>query len=267
MRITTTAILILLSGSAVACTIQDAVEGARANAGKYYTDAQRIPESVATGAAQAAAAKQVADTVNTKEFQDKIQKERDRLQREVFGVGTVPKPGPYYYTDSRRTVAGQAPHLASDARIYLFISSSMPLSTLRNYARDIDRLQDPHISMVMRGFIGGIRDATASMEFLMQIRLKDLGCNGLGCATFGTPVDFDPNLYRRFRPDVVPALIYVRGVTPVDPDVSEGSPENVPPPSSWTMIYGDASLAYLFGQVAGTVKSPSLAAMARYLEQ
>ncbi len=269
MRTITTILFItsIAAVSAFAGTIQEAAESARANSSHYDTDAQRLPESVASGAAQVDAARKTLDAVNSKEFQDKVQRERARLQREMFG-GTAVKPGPYY-TDSRRSGNNEAPHLAYDERVYLFISSSMPLSTLRNYARDIDRLQDPNISMVMRGFIGGVQDATKTMEFIMKIRLKDLGCNGTGCATFGTPVDIDPNLYRRFQPTVVPALVYVRGVRPIDPDVSEGSPENVavPSPSSWTVIYGDTSLGYLFEQVAEAVKSPALTAMARYLGQ
>ena len=101
----------------------------------------------------------------------------------------------------------------------------------------------------------------------MRIRKRDLSCSGSNCATFGTPVDIDPNLYRRFKPTSVPALVYARGVNPIDPDVSEGSPENVPvpPPSSWTMIYGDMSLGYLFEQVATAANSSSLAMLARFL--
>lgn len=263
-----TAILVFvqfLTAYARAGTIQDALEAAKANSAPYYTDIQLIPESVTSGSSQADTARKVMDTVNSKEFQEKVQKERERLQRELFSVGPVEKPGTY--TDARRIGTERVSHLASDERVYLFISSSMPLSTLRNYARDIDRLQDPNICMVMRGFIGSIQDASKTMEFWMRIRLKDLGCNGTGCSTYVTPIEIDPNLYRRFKPDSVPALVYVRGVKPVDPDVSEGSPENVPTPSpsAWTMIYGDASLAYLFERISEATKSTTLAAIAGYL--
>ncbi|WP_205743313.1 TrbC family F-type conjugative pilus assembly protein [Geobacter sp. FeAm09] len=268
MRTTTaiTAAFFALASPVLAGTAQEAIDNARANSAQYYTDVQRLPESVTSGLSQTSTAKQVIDTVNSKAFQDRVQKEHNRLQREMFGGGSANRPGAYY-ADSQPTVAGQIPHLAADERIYLFISSSMPLSTLRNYARGIDRLRDPRVVMVVRGFVDGIQDGTKTMEFFMQIRLKDLGCSGANCATFSTQIDIDPNLYRRFRPASVPALVYVRGVHPVDPDVSEGSPENVPvpSPSSWTMIYGDAALSYLFGRTADTTKSPTLAAMSHYL--
>ena len=250
-----------------AVSIQDAAEAVRAKSSNYDAQVRQIPQGVLNGAAQAEAARQSSDAINSPEYQQRVQAERERLQREVFDIGPALKPAPYYADTKTRKKEGP-PHLAPDERVYLFISSSMPESTLRAYAQDIDRLGDPNISMVMRGFIGGMRDALPSMEFVMRIRLKDPACVGPSCPTFGTPVDFDPNLYRRFNPAVVPALVYVRGVKPVDPDVSEGSPENVPAPSSrdWSMIYGDASLGYLFGQTADAAKSPSLAALARYLE-
>lgn len=263
-------IIVILTMLSLSCpifagSIQDAVESGRANSSRYNADLQRLPESVATGSSQAAEARKGMDVVNSEIFQEKVRREKDRLQSEVFGIAPAPKP---FYADAQRK-KNDVPRLASGERVYLFISSSMPETTLRAYAQDIDRLKDPNISMVMRGFIGGIKDASATMAFIMRIRKKDLSCSGPNCATFGTPIDIDPNLYRRFKPASVPALVYVRGVNPIDPDVSEGSPENVPAPSpsSWTMIYGDVSLGYLFDQVSTAANSQSLAMLARYLER
>ena len=268
MRILYVTFFIFIIGATqvFAGSIQDAVEAARSGSSQYDSQVQQLPQGVLKGASQAETARKSMEVVNSAEFQQRVQKEQDRLQRELLDGFIKP---PTYYADSQiqKKDSASPPRLAADERIYLFISSSIPESTLRAYVQDIDRLQDPNITMVMRGFVGGMRDAIASMEFLMQIRKKDQMCSGLNCPTFSTPVDFDPNLYRRFMPAVVPALVYVRGVKPHDPDVSEGSPENVPtPPSSaWSMIYGDASLGYLIEQIANTKNSPALAAIARYL--
>ena len=252
-----------LSRVALAGSLQDAVESGRAKSSQYNQILERLPEDILTGASQSAEAQKSADMVNSEGFREQVRVQKDRLQREVFGIAEqVP-----ISADVQKQIAHAVPRLAGDERVYLFISSSIPESTLRAYARDMDRLRDPNISMVMRGFIGGIQDASASMEFLMRIRKRDPGCSGLNCDTFGITIDFDPNLYRRFKPTSVPALVFVRGVKPIDPDVSEGSPENVPVPgvSSWKMIYGDASLGYLFDQVSTAAGSNSLAALARYL--
>lgn len=268
MRISSAIFFIVITGATqvFAGSIQDAVEAARSGSSQYNSQVRQLPQGVLKGASQAEAARKSMEVVNSADFQRKVAQEQERIQRELFDGFTKP---PAYYADAQKQKkdSNSPPRLAADERIYLFISSSMPESTLRAYVQDIDRLQDPNITMVMRGFVGSMRDAMASMEFLMRIRKKDQLCSGLACPTFGTPVDFDPNLYRRFRPAVVPALVYVRGVKPHDPDVSEGSPENVPTPpaSAWSMIYGDASLGYLIEQIANTKGSPALAAIARFL--
>lgn len=266
MRIATTIVTIIMTAAplAFAGSIPDAVEAARGNSSQYDSHVLQIPQSVLTGAAQADSVNKTMGVVNSSEFQERVRVEQDRLRSEVFGGF---KSAPYYVDAPAQKTDNAPPRLADDERVYLFISSSIPESTLRAYVADIDRLQDPNITMVMRGFIGSMRDALPSMEFIMRIRKKDPACAGMDCPTYGTPVDFDPNLYRRFKPAVVPALVYVRGVKPVDPDVSEGSTENVPVPdsSAWSMIYGDVSLGYLIEQIAQATPSPTLSALARYL--
>jgi hypothetical protein len=93
------------------------------------------------------------------EFQGKLQKESQRIRSELFGDASA-----RFYPDTTAAPPTRG-KLGSDERIYLFISSSLPLQTVRNYAASVARLGDPNIIMVMRGFIEGmtkIQPTTAS---------------------------------------------------------------------------------------------------------
>jgi hypothetical protein len=61
----------------------------------------------------------------SEEFQKKIALERERIQREVFG-----REG-QYYEDSKK--GGATGGLGANERIYVFLSSSIPMETLRRY--------------------------------------------------------------------------------------------------------------------------------------
>ena len=250
-----TMFLAALSASGPACAddLQSAVDRARSNAQDYA--GYQVPESVRSGAAQAEEAKRMADMVNSLEYQDKVAKERDRLMKGVLSGEQGGVQG-YYPEAKRKTVRVQ---LAKDERVYIFVSSSMPVAILRAYAQDIDRIGDPNITMVMRGFVGGISKAMPTMKFLSGFLLKDPGCaNDGGCISYNAMVQIDPNLYRRFLPERVPAIVYVKGVRPGTPDMSEGIDENVPPSGAWFMVYGDASLGYVLERINDEAHSATL---------
>ena len=60
-------------------------------------------------------------------------------------------------------------YLLPDERIYIFMSSSVPLVTWNNYAKDIDKVRDPNIIMVMRGCIGGCKYIRPTLKFIQNI--------------------------------------------------------------------------------------------------
>ncbi|MEJ2068527.1 MAG: type-F conjugative transfer system pilin assembly protein TrbC, partial [Deltaproteobacteria bacterium] len=130
-------------------------------------------------------------------------------------------------------------------RIYLFISSSMPVSTLRNYAADIDRLKDPRITLVLKGFVGGMHYIKPTIEFIEKILVKNPTCDLSGgeCSLFHVQVNVDPLLYSRYGIQSVPAILYVRGLHSSDPEESEGIRENASISDAY-LVSGDVSLEY-----------------------
>ena len=81
-------------------------------------------------------------------------------------------------------------------------------------------------------------------------------CEGQDCAMY--PVNFvvDPLLFRRYGVTRVPAVVYAKGVKPSTPEGSEGDTgSNV---SSFSTLYGDASLEYILERISRDTESSSL---------
>lgn len=171
----------------------------------------------------------------------RIEKERSRLIDSNFqnteAAGDV--------SGKKHWQAGNALHktsiLKEDERIYIFISSSVPKETLRNYARDLDALGETRILMVMRGFIGGMTKVRPTLEILKGVIFKDENCDSEKCDAYHAQVHIDPLLFRRYGIEAVPAIVYARKIGGMDSTVSEGKKEGAEM-GDYYMLYGDAAL-------------------------
>ena len=177
------------------------------------------------------------------EFQGRLKGETARIRSELFGDASA-----RFYPDS--VAPASRGKLIRDERLYLFISSSLPLQTTRNYATSAARLGDPGIVLVMRGFIDGMTKIQPTVSFIGSVLQRDPSCNPLEGECEMLPVNLvvDPLLFRRYGIDRVPAVVYARGVKAEDSGLSEGDIKNAGIAESHT-IYGDASLEYLIEQI------------------
>ena len=177
------------------------------------------------------------------EFQGRLKGETARIRSELFGDASA-----RFYPDSIPPAADGK--LGSDERLYLFISSSLPLQTIRNYAASAARLGDLGIVLVMRGFVDGMTKIQPTISFICSVLQRDPSCNPLEGECEMLPVNLivDPLLFRRYGIDRVPAVVYARGVKAEDSGLSEGDIKNAGIAESHT-IYGDASLEYLLEQI------------------
>ena len=175
------------------------------------------------------------------DINERVERERSKLiKREFYGMdaaGGVP--------GNNKAQAGHTHHgtaiLKEDERIYIFVSSSVPKDTLRNYARDLDRLGQPRMSIVMRGFVGGMTKVRPTLEFLRGVLFKDENCDSDKCDVCRAPVLIDPLLFRRYGIEVVPAVVYAKGARVTDSTVSEGVKEGAET-GDYYVLYGDAAL-------------------------
>jgi len=190
----------------------------------------------------------------SKEFKEKLQAETDRLKEGVFK-----KPLEEYYSDSSKEIEKTKGKLQPTERIYIFISSSVPIPTLRNYALALDRLGDPNIVMVMRGFVDGMKYIRPTINFVGDILKKDPGCDMTKqkCDTYRADFQIDPLLFRRYQIAKVPAVVYATDVNVMDVQMSEGL-ENNTKVSNYHVLYGDASLEYVLDTIQKETKSKSI---------
>lgn len=173
-----------------------------------------------------------------KGYQKKVEEEQNRIARKMG----IEKPE----RQEGQKITGK---LGSTERIYIFVSSSMPLKALRRYAADLNRLADPNIVMVMRGFVGGMKHFKPTGDFIESVLKKDEDCEAVTgkCEMYHADIQIDPLLFRRFGITQVPAVVYVPEVQ-VSKLGSEGIGDEVEG-EAFYVVYGDASLGYVMGMI------------------
>jgi type-F conjugative transfer system pilin assembly protein TrbC len=184
----------------------------------------------------------IMEKVNSNEYQARLRTETDRLKATVFKDSIDSFSAMASLPASSLT----APlRLSPDERLYIFVSSSMPLKTLRNYAGSIDRANDPNIVLVMRGFVAGMKEWKKMIEFSSNVLVRDRGCDvSTGqCGLFAVNLEVDPLLFRRYQVSAVPTVVYARGVSRSDTVLSEGLAD-IARVSELYSVSGDSSLAY-----------------------
>lgn len=189
---------------------------------------------------------------------DEIQKIAQDIQQQ--GVDAIEKGVSQQFSQvtldafgiQKDAMNAENPFMVSE-QLVMFVSSSMPIETLRNYARDLSKVRGV---MVVRGAQGGIKDYLKTRQWIWMILKKDRHCNKPTCATWPTEILFDPVLFSMYNISHVPALIY-------QPDMGIGSycDDSTKAKKSSSVAYGDAYLGELIdslirqGEDNGQLKS------------
>lgn len=248
-RATYTSLLLLLGSTLVfagdfnANNVGDAVERA-----KEYENKIELPD-IHNSAAQKAA-EQAAGRFYSPEYWKKIHAEIERLKSEQFAEILRG-----YEKGSEAEPKDAA--LPSDERLYIFMSSSVPLSTLRTYASELDKLNDSGVSMVMRGFVDGMKHFKPTLEFVRSILVKDSTCDlsAEKCEAYNAAIIIDPLVFRKYGIERVPAIAYIRGTSLEDVAMSEGEGENLKGSQDTYIVYGDVSVECALETIAEETKS------------
>jgi type-F conjugative transfer system pilin assembly protein TrbC len=200
------------------------------------------------------AAEKMNSVYQSPAFQGRLKAETERIKHELFGAAVE-----HYYPDSGNSVPAQG-MLGEDERIYVLVSSSMPLQAIRNYAASITKYGDPRIMMVLRGFVEGVGKIQPTIDLVGRVLQRESACNPLTdgeCEILPVPFGVDPLLFRRYGIDRVPAVVYVSGIKAEDASLSEGDTKNAAISEYWT-AFGDAKLEYLVEQIQRDSGSQSL---------
>lgn len=203
-----------------------------------------------------AAAEKLARNFHSQASRQKIQAETERLKGGLFA-----KQLDQAKTEETgvKATPPESGYLRPTERIYLFVSSSMPMAALRNYAADLGGLADPNIRMLMRGMVGGMKYVRPTTEFVSRVTVADTECKIFQeqCGAHNVNFMIDPLLFRRFGIAQVPAVVYVSDLRVIDAALSEGLVGNAKAAESH-VVYGDAPIAFLLKQIQKKADSGSL---------
>lgn len=201
-----------------------------------------LPVNKHTKAGQMAA-EQAADTFHSPKFQERIQAEQQRLEKEVFGdyIASWKKK-----KQPAKEQPGAFGNLDANERIYLFLSSSVPDETVHAYIGTIAGTGDSNIIPVMNGFVGGLDDIEISTKYFSRILKKNLECQDgeEACQRYQVSIKLKPSLFAQYGITQVPTVVYAS-----DKDTF--------------IITGDAGLDYLLGRINREVKSATLGGLIR----
>jgi type-F conjugative transfer system pilin assembly protein TrbC len=203
-------------------------------------------------------ASRIMERIDSGAFQDRLRAESERLKATVF-QDQLPSSRA---TPSVPLFAKSSGRMSADERLYIFVSASMPVEALRNYAAAIDRIGDPNVLMVMRGFAGGMKAWGNMLDFSSRVLARDRSCDARKdqCDLYRANLQVDPLLFRRYGVSVVPTVVYARGVQRLDAAMSEGL-NDVATVSGFHAIRGDVSLEYLLESIRSETKSASIEAV------
>jgi len=236
--------------------------------GAYLENADRlsrkieVPENV-HGAKGREEARKLMEYYQSEAFTKKHEEEIKRLKGTVFRDVIDSYYGDSGHGEKSRAKRGLLPE---NERIHLFVSSSMPVHTLKNYARDMDRLGDPNVFMVIRGFVGGMKRVKPTLDFVREV-IADPNCDGrkTGCNAYRVSIKIDPLLFRRYGIVRVPAAVYAPDVRVTDPGLSEGMESNVKTGDHYT-LRGDTSLEYILETFRKESSRPSIESLLESLK-
>ena len=124
----------------------------------------------------------------------------------------------------------------------LFVSSSMPLATLRTYAAQLERVQGV---LAFRGMPGGLKKVGPMAKLSAEILRLDPGCEGPACAMRNVQLIVDPIVFRQHGVTKVPALAMLPG----DPAQAYCERDDESPRAAH-LVFGDSALSGLFDEYA-----------------
>jgi len=239
----TTILLALLSGKAMGESPEDI---------PTLQDQVRIPSEIMEAAHRAKAAATVKPDIQARAaaVMEQVNSEAWQRQKNQFLAAIKNQHGIPEEEQSKTP--------STRARPLLFISSSMPEITLRNYARDLEKVKGV---MVLRGMIGGMETTQATMKFVAGLLKKNPLCEGPKCALRDIEVVVDPIQFQKHGIHQVPALV-VEPSFDFQSYCESGANEMTTPRP---VVYGDANLRSLLNSLTnmsdGTSAKALLAAM------
>lgn len=141
-------------------------------------------------------------------------------------------------------------------RVLVFVSSSLPDTTIQNYLRQTQRIGG---AVVFRGLI---HNTMQDMRDYLARQIAALNETFGDQAKIEPSILIDPTLFRRFDIDQAPVTVATE--SDIKPCITDRTPQGCPTPT-FHAVRGDVSLAWALGLIARQSDSPTLKARLRPL--
>lgn len=146
-------------------------------------------------------------------------------------------------------VSGDDINIIPKDKVMVFISKSIPLETLRAYARDLEKIGGV---FVMRGMVDGLTKVRPQALFSADVLKLDKDCK-VGCKFRATEILVDPIMFKKYNIRKVPAVVVQSGLDFFDYCHSKDKFA-----IEKTIVYGDSSLKYIISRYAEEDKRDSI---------
>lgn len=152
----------------------------------------------------------------SREFRERVERYRDVVgqilgERYGFSYWDLKEGQGRGVERGKRVLRGEGYVLGGDERIYVFVSSSMG-DLVRKYVED-SVIVIGEVKFVLRGAIGGLTYLNPTAKWVLDMLLIDRNCKLIEgqCELYDRDFLIDPLLFRRFKIQKVPAVVYVKG--------------------------------------------------------
>ena len=179
-------------------------------------------------------ADEAAKQFYSEKYQNKLNKEMERIRAETFKAGE--KENKEIYSDANNKPKYS---LAGNSYIYIFVSASMPEETIRAYVKDAASLREHNIFIAFRGMLGNSPKIKETSRYIKKILQKDAECRGK-CRRYKVRFAVDPVLFENYKVTEVPTFVYDRQVQNRD----VGRKKEIKNESEYYKLKGDVSLGY-----------------------
>ena len=186
------------------------------------------------------AAQHTADIFHSPEFQKQLDREQQRMKEKI-----LKNYGRPWEKQAQEHMQERPGIITAGEKIYLFFSSSLPDEIIRQYLAAIAVIGDSQVIPVVRGFVKGLADIQASIEFFNEVVKEDPNCRDEMspqkiCRRFPVVIKVNPLLFSQYGITRVPAVVYANTTDAF-------------------AIQGDAGLDYLLERINREAKNPQLA--------
>ncbi len=172
--------------------------------------------------------------------QKKMQNMINTYQTDIFSSKQFVDAFKKYVPASQiKHITANFTRIGAHDKLFIFISSSMPLYEVRQYVQQVAFLNEPDIQIVMRGFVGGIKYIKPTIRFFYKSAKIDPYCHKseMLCKVYNVSFNVDPLPFRKYHITRVPAFVF-------DPDFYKITKLNINNSNNAYKLYGDVSLKY-----------------------